>query len=99
MKTGKVYGVSGKEVASDALFHPGELLREELESRNISQREFAEKIGWRPSHLNELLKGKRHFSALLALRIEALLKIDADIWMRIQMQYDLDLARKQLKAA
>ncbi|MGB3006732.1 MAG: HigA family addiction module antitoxin [Chitinophagaceae bacterium] len=99
MKVNKTFGVNGKEVFSDALLHPGELLGEELEARDISQKEFAEAIGLRPSHLNELIKGKRNVSALLALRIEKELKIEADIWMRLQIQYDLEIARKQLKVA
>lgn len=99
MKSNKVYGVNGKEVFTEQLLHPGELLLEELEARGILQKDFAEKLGMRPSHLNELVKGKRNISALLALKIEKLLKIDADIWMRLQVQYDLDTARKQLKVA
>jgi plasmid maintenance system antidote protein VapI len=36
---------------------------------------------------------------LLAIKIEKELDIDADIWMRLQVQFDLDSARKQLKVA
>lgn len=99
MNNHKVFGVNGKEISAAILLHPGEVLREELEARGISQREFAEAIGMRPPHLNELLKGKRHISVILALKIEGTLKINADIWMRLQMKFDLDIARKQLKVA
>ena len=99
MKRNKIIGFNGKEIFSDILFHPGELLGEELQARDLSQKEFAEVVGLRPSHLNELIKGKRNISALLALKIEKSLGIDADIWMRIQVQFDLDIARKQLKVA
>jgi addiction module HigA family antidote len=99
MNNNKVFGVNGKEIFTDILLHPGEVLGEELESRGISQREFAEIIGLRPPHLNELIKGKRNMSAMLALKIEETLKINADIWMRLQMRFDLDIARKQLKVA
>ncbi len=99
MKRNKIIGVNGKEIFSEALLHPGELLGEELEAREISQKEFAEVVGLRPSHLNELIKGKRNVSALLALKMEKSLGIDADIWMRLQVQFDLDIAKKQLKVA
>ncbi len=99
MKRNKIFGVSGKEIFADVLLHPGELLGEELEARDITQKDFAEAIGLRPSHLNELIKGKRNISALLAIKIEKELDIDADIWMRLQVQFDLDSARKQLKVA
>ncbi len=53
----------------------------------------------RASHLNELIKGKRHISALLALKLEQQLKISAGFWMRLQVEYDLKMAKKQLKVA
>jgi addiction module HigA family antidote len=99
MKSSKIVGVNGKQIFSDILFHPGELLGEELEARGLSQKEFAGAVGLRASHLNELIKGKRNISAVLALKIEKELSIDADIWMRLQVQFDLDSARKQLKVA
>ena len=39
--------------------HPGEVLKDELEFRGISQRGFAQKIGVSYSVLNEVLNGKR----------------------------------------
>ena len=39
--------------------HPGEVLKEELEERGISQRKFAESIGMGYSVLNEILNAKR----------------------------------------
>lgn len=99
MRQYKVYGTKGNEIKSDVLLHPGKVLAEELEARNILQKDFAELLDLRPSHLNELLKGKRHFSALIAIKIEKHLGIDAAIWMRLQVDYDLKIARKQLKVA
>src|SRR3990170_7248381 len=99
MRNSKVFGVKGKEIFTDTFLHPGELLREELEARGISQREFAETIGLRQPHLNALINGKRGMSPGLALRIEKKLKINAEIWMRLQTKFDLDKARKRLKSA
>ena len=42
--------------------HPGEVLKDELEARGISQRKFAESIGMAYSVLNELLKAQRKIS-------------------------------------
>ena len=39
--------------------HPGDILKEELEVRKISQRSFAKQVGMSYSVLNELLNGKR----------------------------------------
>ncbi len=68
--------------------HPGEILREEIESRNISQTKLANEIGVRVSLLNELIKGKRDFTIEYALMMEAALGIDADFWINLQTNYD-----------
>jgi addiction module HigA family antidote len=39
----------------------------------------------------------RHISAIIALKLEKYLGIDAGFWMRLQVDYDLKKARKQLK--
>lgn len=39
--------------------HPGSILKEELIERSISQKDFAKMISMQPSHLNEIIKGKR----------------------------------------
>jgi HTH-type transcriptional regulator/antitoxin HigA len=50
--------------------------------------------------LSELLHGKRHVSAALAIKLEKLLNIEAEYWMRIQVYYDLFVERhKPMKAA
>ncbi len=99
MKTYKVISKSRKEIETDVLLHPGEVLGDELDERGISQKNFAGTLDMRPSHLNELIKGKRHVSALLALKLEKHLKISAGFWLRLQMDYDLKVARKLLKVA
>jgi plasmid maintenance system antidote protein VapI len=49
-----------------------------------------------PSHLSDLLKGKRHV-AKLALKLEQHLQINASYWLRLQMAYDLFMAKKELQ--
>ncbi len=65
----------------------------EIEARNFKKADFAQELQIKPSQLSELLHGKRHISAALALKLEVLLDISADYWMRLQMAYDLDLER------
>jgi len=40
--------------------HPGELLKEELEYRHISQKSFSMQLGLPYTTLNEILNSKRH---------------------------------------
>ena len=68
--------------------HPGEVLRDEIESRGITQTKLANEIGVRVSLLNELINGKRNFTIEYAMMIEAALGIDADFWIRMQANYD-----------
>ena len=72
--------------------HPGELLLEELECRNISQAKFSEKIGVKPSFLNEIIKGKRGINTEMALLLEAALGISAKFWINLQNDYNLQKA-------
>ena len=74
--------------------HPGEVLREEIESRGITQTKLANEIGIRVSLLNELINGKRDFTIEYAMMIEAALGIDADFWMRMQLGYNLKMAKR-----
>ncbi len=73
--------------------HPGSLIKDELEYRGISQKDFARDIDMHPGMLNELIKEKRAITAEIALLLEQGLKIPADYWMRHQAHYELDCAR------
>lgn len=95
MATYKVTDKNGKKITTDVLLHPGEVLADELEAREIKQKDFAQKIKLQAPHLNDLLKGKRHISARIAIKIEKETGIDADYWLRLQMAYDLAIARKE----
>ena len=74
--------------------HPGEIVKDELEDRGISQREFTERIGMSYSVLNELLNAHRPPTTNTALLFEAALGLPADVLMRIQTKYNLQMARK-----
>lgn len=68
--------------------HPGEILREELECRGITQTRLANEMGIRVSLLNEIINGKRDFTIGYAMMVEAALGIDADFWMNMQSNYN-----------
>ena len=73
--------------------HPGDILKEELEARKVSQRSFAKQVGMSYSVLNELLNGKRPLTPSTALLFEAALGISADMLMNIQTRYNMQTAR------
>ena len=74
--------------------HPGELLKDEIEYRGISQKELAKRMGVSYTVLNEVLNGKRAITTEYALLIEAALGIEAAMWVRIQADYNLQIAKQ-----
>ena len=73
--------------------HPGEMLKEELESRGITQKEFARTIAVSYTMLNEILNGKRSITADFAILIEAALGTPAEHWLNMQARYNLQTAK------
>ena len=70
--------------------HPGEILEEEfLKPMELSQSEFARKIGTTPAVVNEICRGKRGVSPKMALRIAAFLKTTPELWLSMQSNWDL----------
>jgi addiction module HigA family antidote len=74
--------------------HPGEILKEEIEYRGISQRKLAAQMGVSYSVLNEVLNAKRPVTIEYALLFEAALGIDAGIFIRMQADYDMQVTRE-----
>ena len=74
--------------------HPGEVLKEELEFRGISQRGLAKKLGISYSSLNEVLNGKRALNTELAMLMEAALGVDAAPLLAMQNEYDMLMAER-----
>lgn len=73
--------------------HPGEILKEEIAYRNISQRKLAAEIGMSHTALNEILNGKRSVTTTTAYLIEAALDIPAAVLLKLQMRYDMQAAQ------
>lgn len=95
-----VTGKSGKEIFTNVSLHPGEVIADELAARDIKKTHFASQLDMKASHFSELLHGKRNVSAAVALKLEKLLKVKAEYWMRLQVYYDLFEERtKQQHAA
>jgi len=74
--------------------HPGEIIKDELEARGISQRAFAQSVGMSYSVLNEILNAHRALTTNTALMFEAALDLPADVLMSIQTKYNLQISRK-----
>ena len=82
-----------KEIIPFAATHPGEMIKDELKERGMTQKQLALETGIKPSVLSETINGKRNVSLNVAVALEKALGIPADIWMNLQTQYDLDTAK------
>ena len=79
--------------------HPGEILREELQTRKLGKSLFAMNIKVYPSQFSDILHGKRDINAALAIKLEVALGISAEFWMRLQSEYDLAMERHKMQEA
>ena len=96
MGNNKVIGSNGEELRTDVLLHPGEVLEMEILSRGLTKSKFAMDIKMYPSHMSDILKGKRNITEEIALKLENILGISAEFWMRLQVDYNISLLRKKL---
>ncbi len=77
--------------------HPGEILKEEIEYRKISQKELSRQMGISYTMLNEILNCKRPVTATIGLLFEAALGINAETIVNMQTRYNMQIARKDKK--
>lgn len=68
---------------------PGSLLRKELKGKGLTQRKFAEEVGMRPSHVSEVVSGKRPVSKAMALKFQEALGVPAEEWLKLQVKVDV----------
>lgn len=74
--------------------HPGEILKDEIEYRGISQKKLAEEIGVSCTQLNEVLNGKRSLNTSIAMLIAAALDLDVEPLLVLQTRYDMITAQR-----
>ena len=80
---------------SDLAIHPGELLEETLEDVGMSQAELANRMGRPKQMINEIIKGKKSITPATALELEDVLGIPSHIWMGLENEYQIVLAKAE----
>jgi len=71
--------------------HPGEILLEEfLLPMGLSQNKLARAMHVPPRRINEIVHGKRSITADTALRLGKVFTMNAEFWMGLQADYDLE---------
>jgi addiction module HigA family antidote len=74
--------------------HPGELMRDEMRERGLTQRQLASLAGLTPSMVSALVNARCNVTEDIAAALEKALGIPVVMWMNLQSQYDHDLAEQ-----
>ena len=79
--------------------HPGDVLREDfMKPLGLSAYAVAKAIGSTPIAISQIIRRKRAVSAEMALKLGRLFNVSPELWMGIQADYDLELARDRSEA-
>lgn len=73
--------------------HPGEHLEEYIETRGWSQAEFARIADLTPKLVSTIIAGKNPITPETAIKLERVLDVRAQVWLNLQMNWDLYQAR------
>ena len=77
--------------------HPGEILNEEfLLPMKVTQYRLAKTIGVDPRRIHSIVHGERSITAETALLLARYFGNSAAFWMRLQSQYDLEVAADRM---
>ncbi len=74
--------------------HPGEVLQDELDHLSFSASGFARALGVPANRVTAVLNGRRGITADTALRLARYFGSGPEIWMNLQSNYDLAVARR-----
>ncbi len=88
MGTNKLNG--NRETIPFAATHPTEIIKDEIKARGMSQKELADRMGMKKSNLSRFLRGE-NITPAIASKLEDALDIPADMWLKLQIQYEKDI--------
>jgi addiction module HigA family antidote len=84
-----------KEAKLLDLIPPGEILLEEfMKPLGVSINQLARDIDVPPGRISEIVNGKRAITADTALRLGKYFGVSPEVWMNLQTDYDLRVARR-----
>ena len=76
--------------------HPGTVLEEiYMSEMGLNQTQLAQKCGCSHRKINEIINGKRGISPQFAIILEEVLGTTAEMWVRMQADYDLWQVRQE----
>ena len=77
--------------------HPGEILLEDfMKPLGLTQYRLAHDIGVAPIRISQIVNGQRAISVDTAMRLARYFGTSAEVWLRLQVRYDLEVAQSEL---
>jgi len=76
------------------LVPPGEILKDELEARGLTQKDFADIVGCPEQTISEIVNAKKQITPEMAVKIGAAFGTSAEMWMNLESSYRLRLAKR-----
>ena len=78
--------------------HPGEILEEEfMRPLHLSANAVAKAIDVPVTRISDIVRGRRGISADTALRLGRFLRTTPELWLGLQSEYDLRIARRDFE--
>lgn len=87
---------STQEFRPDWASAPGDTIADILRERDLSEVEFAQRIGHTPEDAKDLLQGRATITIAIARRLGRVLGASVEFWMSRDFQYRQDIARLRL---
>src|SRR5664280_2040257 len=82
-------------IHSDLAIPPGEYLEEVIAELDMSKDELARRMRRPPAKLSAVFKGEKAITPDTALQLEKVVGVPAHIWLGLESEYRLTLARAQ----
>lgn len=73
-------------------FHPGQYVEELIEDYNVTQKEFADRLGISEMKIGKLVNGEESISNDIARKLAEITNISMITWLNLQSIYDVKIA-------
>ena len=75
--------------------HPGEILKDELDTLGVTPTELAQQIDVPPNRIGQIIAGKRAVTGDTALRLGHWFGTEPQFWLNLQSAYEIRIAEEK----
>ena len=76
-------------------FHPGYYIKDTIEDLEMTQEEFATRLGTTAKTVSQLVNGEINLSSNIANKLSSMLGTSVDLWLNLQTTYEKKLMEIQ----